>query len=968
MNALSFLRYALVSVVRNRRRSLFAMVGIALSTSLVAGSLIAIDTSASSMLHMAIGPTTVDFVGKDYMYTPDSGNDFSSNDQTVGMIKDVSGIREATYWLRSNGWSLRNSEGKEYISYLGESYLAFANPDSPLLLKANNIRGEMPDPGSVAIPKSVALGLGIGIGDEIVCSLEQIALHFDPGLQIRVYDMAYLNLTLPVSQIWTQDKSVAQYQEDRPDLQDEKVVYLNNIDGFEPVVLSLASYPTVMNSTALEFLSSTSSQPELSYLVWTDRDSVISIADIQGSIDRLESIQAELNEIGSLSGFYAGDSRLENQLRSLDSDLESMKYLFLELSLPVSALGVYLSVIGVDMGANSRRREAGILKARGASNRLVMSYLVIEAGILGASASFIGLLLGVVGSRLLFGAVPSFSAGGTSSDSFWTVLNIGPMTIELAMLFGISLMFLSSFRSFSKISAASVRESIHHYSTLSAREDYSPDADIILISFSLLSVASIMITADAALRSGWSWLTELILGSVLMWGILLFPFMPFFLSFGVVRLLTRGSRKLYSRFAWFVRPWTKELHHLVRKNILRNPRRASNLGVLIALALASGLFVSVTMESTIAYQRNLVTYSTGSDMKVESHWYGSGVATDKLLNLSKLSDLNAIEGVRATSSNIVLNAQLPQSGTSADVWIAVINSTDYERAVNPSDRYFIGGGSGLLEELKTNGTALVSQHVLSSYYLVIGDILRVNISYSFWSQSILNEVSHEFLLTVIGAVKGMPGLSSADMYVDTHSMEMLFDQNIDGTAFYVDSIISLSRGTDPHVVGDAAASVFAAAGLDTEIYIAADLIARSEHDPGDGALRGYLYMEYALSVAIMFLGVSLLIFVSVGDRERELACIMARGSSSSQMRRILMGESVTLMILGVVVGSLVGLLAAYLFNTLNPSALVPRTMEFGGVSWAMLFVSVVSILISSLLATIRAGKVRLAEVLRIRGG
>ena len=968
MNALSFLRYALVSVVRNRRRSLFAMVGIALSTSLVAGSLIAVDTSASSMLHMAIGPTTVDFVGKDYMYTPDSGNDFSSNDQTVGTIKDVSGIREATYWLRSNGWSLRNSEGKEYISYLGESYLAFANPDSPLLLKANNIRGEMPDPGSVAIPKSVALGLGIGIGDEIVCSLEQIALHFDPGLQIRVYDMAYLNLTLPVSQIWTQDKSVAQYQEDRPDLQDEKVVYLNNIDGFEPVVLSLASYPTVMNSTALEFLSSTSSQPELSYLVWTDRDSVISIADIQGSIDRLESIQAELNEIGSLSGFYAGDSRLENQLRSLDSALESMKYLFLELSLPVSALGVYLSVIGVDMGANSRRREAGILKARGASNRLVMSYLVIEAGILGASASFIGLLLGVVGSRLLFGAVPSFSAGGTSSDSFWTVLNIGPMTIELAMLFGISLMFLSSFRSFSKISAASVRESIHHYSTLSAREDYSPDADIILISFSLLSVASILITADAALRSGWSWLTELILGSVLMWGILLFPFMPFFLSFGVVRLLTRGSRKLYSRFAWFVRPWTKELHHLVRKNILRNPRRASNLGVLIALALASGLFVSVTMESTIAYQRNLVTYSTGSDMKVESHWYGSGVATDKLLNLSKLSDLNAIEGVRATSSNIVLNAQLPQSGTSADVWIAVINSTDYERAVNPSDRYFIGGGSGLLEELKTNGTALVSQHVLSSYYLVIGDILRVNISYSFWSQSILNEVSHEFLLTVIGAVKGMPGLSSADMYVDTHSMEMLFDQNIDGTAFYVDSIISLSRGTDPHVVGDAAASVFAAAGLDTEIYIAADLIARSEHDPGDGALRGYLYMEYALSVAIMFLGVSLLIFVSVGDRERELACIMARGSSSSQMRRILMGESVTLMILGVVVGSLVGLLAAYLFNTLNPSALVPRTMEFGGVSWAMLFVSVVSILISSLLATIRAGKVRLAEVLRIRGG
>jgi ABC-type antimicrobial peptide transport system permease subunit len=252
--------------------------------------------------------------------------------------------------------------------------------------------------------------------------------------------------------------------------------------------------------------------------------------------------------------------------------------------------------------------------------------------------------------------------------------------------------------------------------------------------------------------------------------------------------------------------------------------------------------------------------------------------------------------------------------------------------------------------------------------LVVGDLLRVNISYSYWSQGVLNEVSHELILTVIGAVKGMPGLSSADIYVDTRSMEWILDRDIDGTAFYVNSIISLSRGTDPHDVEVEAASVFAQAGLVPETYVASDLISRAEHNPGDSAMKGFLYMEYALSIAIMFVGVSLLIFVSVGDRERELACIMARGSSSSQMRRILMGESVTLMLLGVVVGMSVGLLAAYLFNTLNPSSIVPRTMEFAAVSWAMLFVSVASILLSSLLATTRAGKVRLAEVLRIRGG
>lgn len=968
MNLSSFLKYSFVSVVRNRRRSLFAMIGIALSTSLVAGSLIAVDNSASSMLSTAIGRTVVDFVGKDYNETQAAGYNLSGNDQAVRMIESVKGVHEATYWLRSSGWSLRNLEGDEYLGYLGEAYLAFADPVCQSFLRANDVQGDMPAKDSVAVPKAVAMGLGIAVGDSIVCSLEQIALHFDPVLQIRVYDIAYLNLTLPVSQVWTQERTVGEYQEDRPDLHDNTVVYLNNIDGVAPVVLSIDSYDSVFNSTTLEFISTTSSQTVLDYLVWTDRDTVISIADIQGSVDRLDFIQARLNEYGAQYGFYVGDSRLENQLKSIGPDLESMKYLFLELSLPISVLGAYLSLIGVEMGINSRRREAGILKARGATKRLVMSYLVVEAAILGASASLIGLFLGVAASRQLFGAVPSFQAGGAASETFWSFLNISPLTVELALVFGISLMFLSSLRSFSKISGASVRESIHNYSPLTASEDYNPDADLTLISFSILSVASILLTADAAQGRGWSWITESIVGGVLLWGVLLFPFMPFFLSFGVVRLLTRGSRRLYSRFAWFVKPWTGELHHLVRRNILRNPRRASNIGVLIALALASGLFVSITMESTLAYQEDVARFSTGSDIKVESHWYGSSVSTDKHLDLSKLSELNTLEGVRATSSNIVLNARLPQSGDSVDVWMALIDGADYDRTVHPSDKYFVGGDGHLLGELKDDGSVLVVEHILTAYSLVVGDLIPVNISYSYWGQGVLNEVNYRANLTIVGAVKGLPGLSAADMFVDTSTMAGLFEKNFDGDAFYVSSIISLSRGSDPQSVRDAVSAVFSESGLAPEIYIAEDQALHAAEDPAGGALKGYLCMEYALSVAIMIVGVSLLIFASVADRERELACIMARGSSGSQLRRILMGESVSLMILGVVIGSSVGLLAAFLFNTLNPSSLVPRTMEFAEVSWTLLLISVGSIMASSLLATIQAGKVRLAEVLRIRGG
>ncbi len=83
-----------------------------------------------------------------------------------------------------------------------------------------------------------------------------------------------------------------------------------------------------------------------------------------------------------------------------------------------------------------------------------------------------------------------------------------------------------------------------------------------------------------------------------------------------------------------------------------------------------------------------------------------------------------------------------------------------------------------------------------------------------------------------------------------------------------------------------------------------------------------------------------------------------------------MGESISLMSLGLLVGVSVGILTAYLFNTLwgTESAMFDKRMVFTGISWLVLAASVGSLLVASLLATSRAGKVRLAEVLRIRGG
>ncbi len=969
MRVLSFLGYSISSIARNRRRSIYAIVGIALSTSLLTGSLLAVDISASGLLRAAIGSTTADFICQDHTLG-DSGYNRSAYNESVGAIETVDDVVGASYWITLNDWTLLNSQGNEYVSYGGGVYLAFVHTGSREFLERNAIHGDWPAPNTMAISQSSADRLGIRVGDTATVSQRFNDIVVDPETGMRTYGLVYLNLTFPVSKIWTQDKVSGDIGSDRPDLLDPKVVYLNNQQGFEPVVFDIASYESVLNATVTGLLEGYGRPPpRLSYLVWTDHGAVIDLGNLEGSIERLNFIQDRLDVVGHDRGFFSGNSPLEFQLLGLNHDLDSMKLLFVELSVPVAALGIYLSVIGVDLGANSRRREAGLLKARGASVNLVLVHLVLEAVVLGALAAVLGLVAGVVMSGLLFGEVPSLAPPSTSILDFSSAPNFGWFAAALAVAFGIALMLLSSYGSFSKVSGAGVKESIHQYSAAASRDEYTLVADALLVFFSVLSIVSVFLTTSAAEGHGWSWITRTLVGALLTWGIVLFPFMPFMLSFSIVRILTRGWRRLYARFSWFVRPWTRELHYLVQKNLLRNPRRASNLGVVISLALASALFVSITMESTLAHERDQAFFDCGSDIRVEGQWYGSSISPGKDLNISRLTELGGIEGVSSYVPYIVLSI-IPYpflSGT--EVRGAILDCSAYSVIARPSAHNFVGGGTHDIRDLETNGTAVVSSLLMDSHYLVIGDTVTFKFETSQWENGLLKKTDRYFPLTIVGTMATLPGLAATDVIVDDGTMAWLTSQDISAAPMLVSSFISISSGADPSSIESTAMAVFADAGLQPRAYVAADVIAALERESGFGAMQAFLYLEYVLSVVIMAVGVGLLIFVSVDDRERELACAQARGLSGPQMRRMLMGESITLTLIGLVVGASVGLTASYLFNTLPRSATqVPKTMEVTLVTGILLLVSVASLLIASLLATGQAGKVRLAEVLRIRGG
>ena len=967
MRFLAFVRYSIESVLRNRKRSLYAIIGIVIALSLIAGSWIAVDSSGIGLLRAAIDDIPMDFVA----YASYNSGEISESRaaETVAAIESTEHVTDAIPFItRGNPYYMNGSGG--FYTYDGSwnfsGTLLFLSNDSQQLLDSFKISGEVPAPGTVAIPKAIADALELGVGDSITFVFVQETYEPLPDGNYSV-NTTYLNITRAVSSIWTQQPSSgggAYPYLERGDYSSVDGDHISLYSCYDPAVLNIADYGSIdANITAFSPYLSKS----ISYMIWIDRGEVIRLANVRSTIERLDFIQHQIAKKVFSYGLTVDQSLLVSPLESVNYELESRKPLFLALSAPVIALGMYLSMVGVDLGVTERRREAGILKSRGASNKQVFASLIVESLALGAFAGVAGLVVGLLVSRFLLNAVTSLSFYGEAESAITDFL-VSSTTVVLCVLFGIVLMLASSYRPFKRVSKTDVAEALHHYSPVATELEYKPRTDLILLSLSILSVVTILVGLDWPSRQGWSWIVELIVSILFLVGIVIFPLLPFILSISVVRLLTRGSRRLYSKFTWLVKPWTKELHHLVDRNIVRNPRRASNLCLIISLALAFGLFISVTMESTMTYEREQIHYEVGADIKLESWRMGYGESAP---NVSKLSELASLPGVEHVARNYQVEVYFEIAWGAYGGWAAIFNATDYRETAKPSGFYFIDGGSEMLEDLETNGTVLLTKGYARDNDLLVGDVLPARISLSTYHNGSWYYDEYRFNVMVVGLVKGLPGFTNHNVFIDRRSLSFIPEENLTAGAYYSGAFIDVEDGADPHGVANSAVALFQSANLSASATILEDRLAELYDDPTFASLAGFLYMEYALSIAIMTIGVGLLIFVAVHDREKELACIMARGSSGAQVRKILMGESMTLMVLGLIVGSAVGLLTAYLFNTLSGEELytvVERRMIFTFVSFSIVLSSIVALLLASLFATARAGKIKLAEVLRIRGG
>jgi len=958
---LSFLRFSLESVVKNGRRSLFAILGVVLSLSLISGSLIAVDSSGMTLLRSAI-----DGVPWDYGASDASG--FASVNETLfsskaKMIESVEHVEAAAPIALYQSVDYRNDAGKHMPSYTYPGYgtVELLPHNSSKILETHRIAGELPRLGTVAISKYVSRILEIGPGDNI--TLGFAVSHYD-AVNDSYVSMS-VDLVFEVSAVWSQTKI------DVPNIQ---LGYSVNLEDDDSIALYGWSDPIVANMVDADMIeeplenATEFSTPYVSYMIWIDRDRVIDIADLKGTLNTLEEIRHRLSQVGSISGYQLRTGMLEPAIEWLRPEMNRLKIMSSALSLPVLVLGVYLSIVGVELGSTSRRQEIGTLKSRGASNGQVFGLLLSESFVLGVVSGIGGLMLGLLVSRTLVDTTVSLSSH-VPVEYYSSGILLTVPTILLSVGAGVALVFASTFRSFKRISRMEISETLQRYTAKVARVDYNPRSDILMLILAGVSALAAF-SGDESMRGALvNWMLSSVASLVVMVGHLLLFVMPLLLAVSIVRLVTRGSRGIYAEVTKLTRPLTKELHFLVNMNIRRHPRRASNLCLIISLALAFGLFISITVESSISYQERLAYDRVGADVRIAGLRESYG-GIGQSVNLTGMQQaIGSLPSVRE-----IMFFQTLSIGSQGEYQsrVSVFDSDQYLEVVEASGFYFKGNPQDTLAKLKTNGSILITEDTARFRSIWVGDFIDSTFEFELLRNGSSELHTWNLHLTVAGITKALPGFPFTEMYLDWTSLgEPPFNEFYPLSLESAGALVNLQPGSNETDVAYAAEVIVRNSGLSPEIVLLSDAIQESKNEPFYRSLSGYMYVEYGLSIAIMSVGVGLLTLATVADREQELACIMARGISKSQVGRLLFGEFLSLLLIGIVIGVSVGFFTGFLFNEAVARSIynaAERATVLGWSSLIVVFASVGALVTASALATVKASRLKLADILRIRGG
>lgn len=901
-----YIKYALKLILRNKRRTLTYLFGLVLAVGLFSGILFFVDASADKMTQAAIAPVVVDMQVRSSLAQPDMSpvRKVLEGEAFVTHVEPVV-IAEFT----SLSLPLSNqatATGKLFV--LQPSY--YGAYDALRLLS-----GEA-TPSGVLISQTAANDLGLLIGDSVAVNFDQLATP---------YMVEVTGIVDPTGAFFlfasTDPAHEGEYNPEPYDV----FITPERWEADLAVPLTNPPAPADLDSKPIQ------AQKPLYELHVGINHNLLPSDPTKASVF-VDTQRRQMEK--QFPGEIQITNNLADSLQQAQSDVLWAKLLFLFLGMPGVTLAAYLSKYATDLLTGPQRREIGMLRARGAAPRQIIFSMTITSFLIALIGTVLGVLAGLGTTVFLFGpAVIAPSVLGQYTQSIIYAFVAGLLLTGVATYLPIR---------------ATLKSEIYHERRLAEHTIRPPFWARVYLDVINLAIAGVIFWIT---RTGGGFKPEVgAEGSSLSLGFFVF-LAPFFLWIGLTLLLNRVLASGVSRGAGVIQRILRrifgDLGFMAGRSITRRAPQIASAVIIVSLALSFGISLGIFTHTYQIQKAVDARFELGSDIKLTT-------ASTQQQTAAFVNDIAKVSGVSAVSP---VKRSQAYVGSSMET-VFGIDPQSYTLAVEPADNFFIGTSAAQAMQGLANVTngVLVSQELANAYDIRPGDPVIIRLPRTANADGPMAETR----LQAVGVIQFFPTTQQDAFLV----MNQTFLQSVTHNDKIDYFLIRTSES--PHDVATRLQET-----LGSQVSMKTDDIETAILTLGNSLtslnLQGLGSIEQGYSVIIISLGLAIFLLAMIYERAKEFGAMRAVGGSISQIGRVLWSESLTVGVLSVSIGSIIGLTLGRVFVSLLKVlyTIPPKGMA---IPWGELLTLLILVLIGMALATIfanrRLARMDIAEVLR----
>jgi putative ABC transport system permease protein len=557
-----------------------------------------------------------------------------------------------------------------------------------------------------------------------------------------------------------------------------------------------------------------------------------------------------------------GTQSAERQSQDIKDDLGFFRIVLLVFGGVALLVGSFLIFNTFSITIAQRIRELGMLRTLGATRGQILRAMLLEATLIGAVGSLIGVVAGIGFAGALNAIFKSF---GIDLPNTGTVIEA--RTIIVSILVGMLVTFAAALSPALRATRVSPMAALLEAELPEGRGRgrlFTAVAALFMVGgIALASVGVFGALGDSGAAAG-------AVGGGAVVTLL-----------GVSMFSPRLVRPLASLAGLPIEKLRGITGRLARENAVRKPGRTAVTAAALMIGLAVVVFVTVFAAGISSSVGNAIDRNFQGDLVLQN--------TDGFSPISPgaAREAERVEGVRTVSSlsfaggeyersNIMVSAVDPAT-------VSDVLSLDWEQ-----------GSPGTLSSLAARG-AVLDDAWASSNDVAVGDRITIR-----------TPLERNLALTVEGTVK-----DNADLLGNVVTTEETLRSQF-GVRDPSMTIVRLARGADAAAVQDEVSRAVERRFPTVETLNQQEL--KDNLDEQINQLVGFFYVLLALAIVISLLGIVTTLALSIHERTRELGLLRAVGMSRRQVKRLVRYESVITALIGAVLGTILGIIFAALVS------------------------------------------------------